>query len=264
MTRSTDMLATLRTLDPADPNVDPRNPRAHATLARILSTDPGPRPIKARPRRGIRLAVVASATAIAAAVTVVVVPSLTNGDRAFASWTATPGGLSAQAAADAAADCRNEQFDGPGAEYGDKLRLAAVAIAERRGEWTLVVLSGSDGFSALCITDNASGLFRDWFGSVGMPANYAAPGPRDVVATDLGTGSASAGELSAAAGYVGSDVAGIAYQSVSHGEVVATVSAGRFALWLPGDELEYASRDGVRVDVTYRDGTTGTVRIDLQ
>ncbi|HEX6234558.1 MAG TPA: hypothetical protein VFZ63_15635 [Jiangellaceae bacterium] len=84
------------------------------------------------------------------------------------------------------------------------------------------------------------------------------------MATDLGRGSASAGELSAAAGYVGSDVAGITCQSVGHGEVVATVSAGRFALWLPGNELEDASRDGVRVDVTYRDGTTGTVRIDLQ
>jgi len=93
-----------------------------------------------------------------------------------------------------------------------------------------VVLSGSDGFSALCITDESTPMFRDWIGSVGTPGDYATPDPRDVVATDLGTGSARAGELSVAAGYVGSDVTGVVYQSDSHGEVAATVSAGRFAL----------------------------------
>jgi hypothetical protein len=268
MTRNSDMLATLRTLDPADPNVDARNPRARATLERILTIDPGQhpdhRPVKARSRRGMRLAVAACATAVTAGAILVVLPSLTNGDRAFASWTATPSGLSAQSAADAAANCRDEQLDGPGEDYSDELRLADVAIAERRGEWTLVVLTGSDGFSALCITDESTPLFRDWIGSVGTPGNYAVPDPRDIVATDLGTGSARAGELSVAAGYVGSDVTGVVYQSAGHSEVVATVSGGRFALWLPGDELEDASRDGVEVEVTYRDGSSAVRRVDLQ
>ena len=268
MTRNSDMFATLRTLDPADQNVDAHNPRARAMLERILTIDSGQhpdhRPVRARSRRGMRLAVAASATAVTAGAILVVLPSLTNGDRAFASWTATPSELSAQAAADAAANCRDEQLDGPGGDYSDELRLADVAIAERRGEWTLVVLSGSDGFSALCITDESTPLFRDWIGSVGTPGDYATPDPRDVVATDLGTGSARAGELSVAAGYVGSDVTGVVYQSDSHGEVVATVSAGRFALWLPGDELADASRDGVEVEVTYRDGSSAALRVDLQ
>ena len=268
MTRNSDMFATLGTLDPADQNVDARNPRARAMLERILTIDSGQhpdhRPVKARSRRGMRLAVAASATAVIAGAILVVLPSLTNGDRAFASWTATPSGLSTQAAADAAANCRDEQLDGPGGDYSDELRRADVAIAERRGEWTLVVLSGSDGFSALCITDESTPMFRDWIGSVGTPGDYATPDPRDVVATDLGTGSVRAGELSVAAGYVGSDVTGVMYQSESHGEVVATVSAGRFALWLPGDELADASRDGVEVEVTYRDGGSAALRLDLQ
>lgn len=268
MTRITDPLATLRTLDPADPDVDPHNPRARAELERILTIDPGQHPehtpVQARSRRGIRLAVAASATAITAGAVFVVLPSLTNGDRAFASWTATPTGLSAQAAADAAADCRSAQLDGPGTAYSDDLRLADIAIAERRGEWTLVTLAGTDGFSALCITDESTPLFRDWIGSIGTPVNYATPDPRDVIATDLGTGSADAGDLSVAAGYVGSDVTGVVYRSASRGEVAATVSGGRFALWLPGDELADAGRVGVDVQATYRDGSTATVRLDLQ
>jgi len=274
MNRNSDLFATLRTLDPADPNVDPHNPRARAMLERIVTTHPGSHPdlpqVRARSRRGLRLAVAATATALTAGAALVILPSLTSGDRAFASWTATPSGLSAEAAADAAANCRDAQLDGPGGEDGPgrnhsgRLRAADVAIAERRGEWTLVVLSGSDGFSALCITDESTPVFRDWIGSMGTPGSYATPDPRDVVATDLGTGSARAGELSVAAGYVGSDVTGVVYHSGSRGAVVATVSGGRFALWLPGDELEDASRHGVEVDVTYRDGSTATVRVDLQ
>lgn len=127
-----------------------------------------------------------------------------------------------------------------------------------------MTLAGSGGFSALCITDESAPLFRDWIGSVGAPADYATPDPRDVVATDLGTGIVNNGELSVAAGYVGSDVTGVVYRSASHGEVVATVSGGRFALWLPGDELKDWSRDGVEVQVTYRDGSTAAVRLDLR
>jgi hypothetical protein len=273
MTRITEPLATLRTLDPADPDVDPHNPRALADLDRILSIGAGQRPdlapAKARSRR-VRLAVAAGATAITAGVALVFLPSLTKGDSAFASWTATPTGLSTQAAADAAAACRDAQLDGPAGEHSpgmdlrENVRAADVAIVERRGEWTLVTLAGTDGFSALCITDESTPLFRDWIGSVGIPANYATPGPRDVVATDLGAGSTKAGELSVAAGYVGSDVTGVVYRSIRHGDVMATVSGGRFALWLPGDELEDAPRVGVEVHATYRDGSTGPVLLDLQ
>ncbi|GAB3875050.1 hypothetical protein GCM10029964_018170 [Kibdelosporangium lantanae] len=254
---NTDMLAVLRTLDPADPHVDPNTPRARADLRRVLTTNPG------RPRRRrVRLAV-ATATVVTAAAAIFIVPSLMNGDRAFASWTAAPTGLSAEAAADAGDDCRSAQLDGPDEGNADNLRRARVAITERRGEWTLVTLAGDNGFAALCITDESTILFHSWFGSVGIPAGYAPPHPRDVVATELGTGAAGAGELSVAAGYAGSDVVGVTYHSVTRGDVEATVSSGRFALWLPGNELQDASRGGVDVQVTYRDGGTATVRLDL-
>jgi len=267
MTRVADMLATLRTLDPADPDVDPHHPRARAELARILAVDPArpleDTPVKARRRRGVRL-VAAATTVVTAAAAFTILPSLVNGDRAFASWTATPTGLPAQPAAEAGDECRDAQLDGPGTGHHDELQRADIAIAERRGEWTLVTLAGTKGFSALCITDESTTLFRDWFGSIGTPANYATPGPRDVVATDLGAGGIDAGELSVAAGYTGSDVTGVVYRSSNHGDVAATVSAGRFALWLPGDELKDASNAGVDVQVTYRDGSTTTVRLDLR
>ncbi len=267
MNRTHDMFTTLRTLDPAVPTVDPHGPRARATLERILTTDPGQPldhpPARRRSRRGLRVAAVASATAVTAGAAVVLLPSLTGGDSAFATWTATPSGMSAQAAVDAAAECRDAHLDGPGEDYVDHLRAADLAIAERRGEWTLVTLAGTDGFSAMCITDESTPWFRSWIGSLGPPGNHAPPGPRDVVATDLGTGVVG-GELSVAAGYVGSDVTGVVYRSATHGEVEATVSAGRFALWLPGDELKHASRDGVGVRVTYEDGSTAAVRLDLR
>ncbi|ALG08226.1 hypothetical protein [Kibdelosporangium phytohabitans] len=267
MTRVTDMLAILQTLDPADSDVDPHNPRARAELERIITTDPArplkDTPVKARRRRGIRLAA-AAATVVTAAAAFLILPSLVNGDRAFASWTATPNGLPAQPAADAGTDCRDAQLDGPGTGHGDDLRRADIAIAERRGEWTLVILAGAKGFSALCITDESTPLFRDWFGSMGTPTNYAPPGPRDVVATDLGTGGIDAGELSVAAGYAGSDVTGVTYHSATHGHIAATVSGGRFALWLPGDELDGASVVGVNVQVTHRDGSTATLRLGLR
>lgn len=65
------------------------------------------------------------------------------------------------------------------------------------------------------------------------------------------------------AGDAGSEVTGVSYDSRTHGRVSATVAAGRFALWLPGDELRNASNDGAQVQVTYRDGTTDTIQLTI-
>jgi hypothetical protein len=80
---------------------------------------------------------------------------------------------------------------------------------------------------------------------------------------DLGTGTRNPGIIFLAAGIAGSDIAGVIYKSRDHEEVTATVSLGRFALRLPGDELQDAATDGVVVQVTYRDGTRGTSRLTL-
>lgn len=101
-------------------------------------------------------------------------------------------------------------------------------------------------------------------GSIGSPTGFAPLRPRELTVTDLGSATMSAGDLSLAAGTVGTAIVGIVYDSRSHGEVAATVSNGRFASWFPGDELkDVSSTDGVEVEVTYRDGTTGTALLQL-
>ena len=235
---------------------------ARATLTRILAVPRNQAGSGLRPRRRR----VALAGGMLAAVTagLVVLPSLTGSDQAFASWTPAPQGMSVQESTDAAASCRQMQEDGAGAAYADDLSRAEPAVAERRGVWTTVVLAGTDGFSALCITDDSTHLFaKDMIGSVGTPTDYAAPAPRALTATDLGVGTMNAGDLSLAAGTAGSDIVGVVYHSRTHGDVSATVSQGRFALWLPGDELKDSSSNGVEVEVTYRDGRTGTSRLTL-
>ncbi|PZF84239.1 hypothetical protein [Jiangella anatolica] len=260
---STDTI--LRSLDPAAADVDPHGPRARADLARILAApaapaSPAAAPAPPRRRRVRRLVLTAAAVAAAAVGASVLVPSLTGGDRAFATWTATPSAVSAGASEEIADACRDAQRDGAGGFEAD-LAAATAAVAERRGDWSLALLAGDDGFSALCITDESTPLFRDWIGMIGGPGGYTAPEPRSAFVWTLGTGTVGGGELSVAAGAVGSDVTGMTYDSAEHGVVTATVAAGHFAFWLPGDELENASGDGVPVTVTYADGTTGTLTL---
>lgn len=277
MTRVHDINTALRSLDAADHYVDPCNARARSDLQGILATDPSPDPLQqpwspsadrvGRPRNAARTTRrIAVAGGMLAAVTagLVALTSLTGGDQAFASWTPAPQGMSAQERTDAAAGCRQMQEDGAGAEYADDLSSAEPVIAERRGVWTTVVLAATDGFSAMCITDDSTQLFaKDMIGSVGTPTDYTAPGPRDLTATDLGVGIMNAGDLSLVAGTAGSRIAGVVYHSPTHGDVAATMSQGHFALWLPGDEFKDASSNGVEVEVTYRDGRTGTSRLTL-
>ncbi|WP_433334638.1 hypothetical protein [Spirillospora sp. CA-294931] len=261
MNRDRDVHAALKSLDPADREIDPRGARARADLARVLAAE---RPVV--PPRGSRVRwrlALAGGVIAAVVAAVVALPSLTGGDSAFATWTPSPEGMSPKERAKAADGCRETQLDGAGTPYTGQLRAAKAVIAERRGVWTTVVLAGKDGFAATCVTDGSAGLFRDWFGSVGTPFRYRPPGPRDLDATDLGTGIIDAGSLSLAAGAAGSEVAKVVYRSRTRGEVAATVSGGRFALWLPGGEFENSSRTGVQVEATYTDGSRGTHRLRL-
>ncbi|MEU4394294.1 hypothetical protein [Kribbella sp. NPDC023855] len=252
-----DELHVLKTLDPAAADIDPQSARAQADLQRILATEPVLRPARLASPTKIRRRVawgtglVAAATAAA-----IVVPSLMGGDEAFATWTGDPAGMSAKQRADASASCRQQQKGFP--EYKDDLSTAVTAISERRGRWTLVVLSGRDRFAALCVTDDSKHWFRDMFGSIGRAA-VTPPAPRGLAATDLGAGAMNGKFLSVAVGLAGSEVEAVTYTSPHRGKVKATVAGGHFALWLPGNDLEHAAQRGAPVQVTYRDGTTATV-----
>ncbi|GAA1563301.1 MULTISPECIES: hypothetical protein [Kribbella] len=249
-----DELAVLKTLDPAT-GADPQSPRAQATLHRILAT-PAPPPARRHsrwvPRLAIGTGLVAAATAAA-----LVLPSAVGGDQAFATWTGTPSGLTGKAALDASKACRDNSDD----QYKNQLATAGTAIAERRGVWTLVVLADRKGFGALCITDRSRHLFRDQFGAIGTTTDL--PAPRALTPVTLGTGSSDGHDLSVITGLAGQDVTAVSYASRSHGKVAASVSAGQFALWFPGDELVNANKTGVPVQVTYTDGTAATLTLRL-
>lgn len=267
MTKLQDIDHILRSLDPADDTSHRADSlRARADLHRILNTKPTePALVQVqRPRRSRKLAVVGGLVAAATA-TAIVVPSLPhNGDQAFATWTAAPVSVEgAQDQSGAADACRDSQRDTGGGMYANDLDLAHVAIAERRGVWTTVILGGPNGFSAMCITDDSAFfLGKGMIGSIGRVADPIALGSRELKALSLGTGSMSAGDISMAAGIAGTDVIGVAYNSPTLGEVTATVARGHFALWLPGDELREAS-SGLDVTVTYTDGSTGTHKLGL-
>lgn len=254
--------STLRQLDPADPAADATSERARIDLTRILQSAPeAPSPVVLNHRRPIvRLATASALVAAAGAAVFVVVPSITGGDEAFATWTATPSGMSAAETARSAEQCRDAQREMP-AGYEEQLAAARVAISERRGEWTTVVLTGTDGFSALCITDESKPMFESWVGSAGTPTDYVTPQARSIQLTSRGPVAMNGHELSLLEGAVGAEVVGVSYQSKGNGEVQATVSQGRFALWFPGDELK---EDGADVVVSYRDGTSATVRAFMQ
>lgn len=279
MTSNRDITTVLKTLDPASRPAEAGNPRARADLQRILDADPStehPRQLqpsvpgrKSRPSRTTRNVrrVVLAGGVLAVTAGMVALPAVRGGDAAFASWTRVPQGLSASERADAASSCRDRKENGAGAGYVDQLEHAQLAIAEQRGVWTTVILAGARGFAALCVTDDSSHTFgfgTDMIGSVGTLWNYIPPGPRDLIPTDLGSGTMSAGDISLAAGIAGSDIIRVVYPSRTHGDVNATVSGGHFALWFPGDELNDASSSNpVQVEVTYRDGSTGTSRLSL-
>lgn len=279
MTSNRDITTVLRTLDSASGVADPTSARARRDLQRILEAGPSadqpseprssatePSDKRSRPRRTTRSVrrVALAGGVLALTAGAVVLPAVTGGDQAFASWTRVPTGMSASERTDSADSCRDQQRDGAGAGYADQLDSAQPAIAERRGVWTTVILKGTSGFSALCVKDSSGHLFaRDMIGSVGSPSVYLHPGPRDLTAISLGSGTMSAGDISLAAGTAGSDVVRVVYRSRTHGDVYASVSGGYFALWFPGDELEDLPSDGVEVDVTYSDGSVGTARLSL-
>jgi hypothetical protein len=138
--RTTDTMITdaLRDLDPAPETVltEAERQRAEATFAHILATTSNdPVPVEpARPRRrGWRLLVPVGLVGAAA----VAIPALLlGGGSAFASWTPTPEPLPPAEMSAAAATCH--------AGIGIPDSGEPTLLAERRGKWTYVLISGPE------------------------------------------------------------------------------------------------------------------------
>lgn len=255
----------LRSMDAAEQSSPPSRERAQSDLMRILSSEPVPAAINSKtvtrlsartaPNRR-RRAIALGGLAVAATAGMLVVPAMSGGDPAFATWTAAPGTLVGSERDAAVSDCLSSKQHVGGGMYSTDLSAAKVAIAERRGAWVTVVLSGKDGFEATCITDATAPWFhKGMIGSIGRPTSAASLPARGIAATQLGTGTIGNKPISIASGRVGTDVAAISYTNAVKEKVVATVSKGQFAFWLPGNDLQNASDQGVPVDVTYTDGT---------
>ncbi len=253
-----DEFTVLKTLDPATADPDPHSPRAQASLERILATDPSYGGSRPRLRRPLVRAVVATAAVAIAAATVLLPREggpLPNGD-AYAGWTAQPAGMSAKQQSKAVAECRESLKD-----MDEQVDSTDVAIAERRGDWAMVILTGPDQFEANCLTHVGPGRDRSGFGHVGGPGR-AVVGPRDIAVSGLGAaGGARTGYVTVADGRIGPDIVGMTYTSPTRGVVKATVANGYFAFWLPG--WEFDGNKPVPVRVTYRDGTSAATTISL-
>jgi hypothetical protein len=225
--------AAVRDLDPAGTSVltGAERERADATFARIVAAPvEGPVPVEANrpPRRRSRLLV---ALGVAGAAGVAAPALLFGGGSAYGSWTPRPATLSDVEGAAAATTCR--------AALDVQDRGERVAVAERRGDWTYVVLAGPGTEAACLMPDDLVGQDptvreEDFFGSYDTDAP-APPtvAPERIDETSSMEGSTEEGWFIWVEGYVGSDVTGVTVHRSSGPDIEASVVGDRFAAWWP-------------------------------
>lgn len=234
-TADTVINAALSDLDPA-PGTDLTEAeleRADATFARIVATpshEPAPvepdRPHRRRSRLLVTVGLVGAA--------VVAIPGLLlGGGNAYGSWTPTPEPLTDEAAAKAATTCR--------AALGEPDRGERVAVAERRGGWTYVLLAGPETEAVCLMPDDSVGQNipegEDFFGSYDMdPPSPPTLAPDRIDETTSQEGSTDEGWFIRSEGYVGSDVTGVTVHTSSGLDIEASVAGNRFAAWWPATE----------------------------
>lgn len=233
-TTDTTIAAALRHLDAA-PGADLTEEelaRADAAFSRIVATpsDQADTMEPERPHRRRRRLLMTAGLAGAAGVAI---PGLLlGGGNAYGSWTPTPEALTDAAAARAAITCR--------AVLGAPAGEGNVAVAERRGEWSYLVLTGP-GTEAICLMPNDdigknAGTRGGVFGTY-SPSDAPAPptlAPDRIVENTSAEGSTDEGWFNWLEGYVGSDVTGVTVHTSSGFDIQASVVGNRYAAWWPG------------------------------
>ncbi|NHA01129.1 hypothetical protein G5V59_18065 [Nocardioides sp. W3-2-3] len=243
MSRDDTITAALRHLDPAPASdlTAAERARADALLARIVAT-PGGRTPSSRPR------VRTLAGAGVAAATLACLPALLlGGGDAFGSWTPTPEPLSVSAAGAAEARCR-ASLDVPD-------RTTRVALAERRGEWTYVLLAGPGGEATCLMPDEGDSVFG---GSTADPPAPPALALDGLDETGSMTNVTDEGSYSYTEGYIGRDVTGVTVHVSTGLDIQASIADGRFAAWWPSIEQSSRHPEGESWTFTVHlaDGTT--------
>jgi hypothetical protein len=226
------ILAALNHLDPA-PRTDlteAERARADAAFARIVAT-PGDEPAPVEPGRRQRSRSRLLVTLGLAGAAGLAIPGLLlGGGTAYGSWTPTPAPLTGTVADVAATTCR--------AALAVPDRGERVAVAERRGEWTYVLLDGQ-GTEAACLMPHdlvgqGATSREDFFGS--YDTDIVAPptvAPDRIAETSSMQGSTEEGWVVWVEGYVGNDVAGVTVHPASGPDLEASVTGHRFAAWWP-------------------------------
>ncbi|MFI2105387.1 hypothetical protein ACH436_18995 [Isoptericola sp. NPDC019693] len=253
------MMAELADLDPARDLRAPGRPDDEALQA-ILGTARRATPIRRSGRAGVLAGAAAAAVVAVAGVATVWWPST---QAAYASWSAVPTGLTPAEVQTRAAACDRVAHDI--VEGADGPQVAEVPIspvlAEQRGDYTYVLLTGEAATGECLVTTRASGATDVVGGDAVLGSAPAAPGPRDVTTVQSGTASWSEGDtgdgaLTSAFGRAGEDVASFALTTTSGERVEATVQDGWWAVWAPG---EAALRP--TAEVTFTDGATAEVAV---
>lgn len=223
----------LRALDPSPKRdlTESELEHANATFARILAT-PGDQPVAVEPdrarRRLSRRLLVPVCVAGAAGIATPLL--LLGGGDAYASWTPKPEPLNDATAVAAAATCRAALQMPAGA--------AQVAVADRRGEWTYVLLAAPEAEAQCLMPDDRVGRNLppgdDFFGSyVPDPVGPPVISPDNISEITSMQGNTSEGWFIWVQGYVGSDVRGVTVQTSSGLDIEASVEGNRFAAWWP-------------------------------
>jgi hypothetical protein len=256
---------------PPQPLTDRQTERAEATLTMILAADPivaeaGER-IQRAPSVGttrLRWAALVGMAATGALLFNILPGSPGASDPAFASWTSVPVRLTLDGAGEAARYCQAHGVDHTDAATEAAAAKSTVAIAERRGVWTYVLLAGPDGFGVGCLTD---GTFDDGhIGWAGTPTGYRPPAARQIDLSNCcgGGGTIQDGVknlIGEVDGYAGSEVAKIVALTPAKGPVEATVAHGRFAAWWPDNDSDTRPRSPMTFQVTFIDGSTQQITL---
>lgn len=231
-TGDTLMDAALSDLDPSARTelTEAENARADTMFARIVAApiDESVPAQPARPPQRRRRLLVTLGLAGAAGVGIPML--LLGGGTAYGSWTPKPESLSGVAATEAATTCRAALGH---SDSGDR-----IALAERRGDWTYVLLTGP-GTESVCLMPNDlvgenPGSATLFFGSYDPDAPAPPPLGKDHFnETTSGEGSTEEGWFAWTQGYVGNDVTGVTVHTSTGLDIEASVTGNRFAAWWP-------------------------------
>lgn len=190
-----------------------------------------------------------------------------TGGTAYASWTAVPTPHPAAEQEKLAQECRDSLAQGAGQTAGTPtaadLQATDLVVADSRGSWSYVLLSGANDLEATCLVeedDRLLGIFPRSSSAVGAYALLSGlpePEPQQIIGTGLMSMAGSEGSYWSTEGRVGSDVAAVSVLSATGTRIEATVTGGRFAAWWPQrEDLDAGGApDSVRYVVTLTDGT---------